>query len=293
MEREGGHSTGTRTGPSLATGPGLDTGPSLGTGPVGRPGVGTGASGTTGTGTGARASAARAGEAGPVRGGGALPSGPTAPNRRGRRMPRAVRERHMLDAAVRVFGRQGYRAAAMDDIAELAGVPQPLVHLYLRSKEDLFVACVRREAGALLAAVRGGVRAGDPAERQLRDGLHAFFQHTVRHPEGWAVLHLHARAQGESSADQVVALRTELVGLVTRLIVSAARDAGGASALGRREAVGLAQALVGAAESLAVWAGGDPSVTAREAVSTLMDLTWPGLAPHLSPIPPSPPAPHP
>lgn len=141
-------------------------------------------------------------------------------------MPRAVRERHMLDAAVRVFGRQGYRAAAMDDIAELAGVPQPLVHLYLRSKEDLFVACVRREAGALLAAVRGGVRAGDPAERQLRDGLHAFFQHTVRHPEGWAVLHLHARAQGESSADQVVALRTELVGLVTRLIVSAARDAG-------------------------------------------------------------------
>ncbi|MEU0690183.1 TetR family transcriptional regulator [Streptomyces uncialis] len=208
-------------------------------------------------------------------------------------MPRAVRERHMLDAAVRVFGRQGYRAAAMDDIAELAGVPQPLAHLYLRSKEDLFVACVHRETGALLAAVRGGARDGDPAERQLRDGLHAFFQHTVRHPEGWAVLHHHARAQGEPSATQVVALRTELVGLVTRLLVAAARDAGGASALGRREAVGLAQALVGAAESLAGWAGGDPSVTAREAASTLMDIAWTGLATRLAPISPPPPPPSP
>lgn len=279
MEREGGHGTGTPTGPGLGTGPG--------TGPGVRPGVGTGTDAATGTGTGARALGARAGETGTARGGGALPSGPTAPNRRGRRMPRAVRERHMLDAAVRVFGRQGYRAAAMDDIAELAGVPRPLVHLYLRSKEDLFVACVHREAGALLAAVRGGARDGDPAERQLWDGLHAFFQHTVRHPEGWAVLHHHARAQGEPSATQVVALRTELVGLVTRLIVAAARDAGGAPALGRREAAGLAQALVGAAESLAVWAGGDPSVTAREAASTLRDIAWTGLAARLSPVSPS------
>lgn len=65
-----------------------------------------------------------------------------------KRMPRAVREQQMLDAAVSVFGRRGYMAASMDEIAELAGVSKPLVYLYLNSKDDLFSACVDREARA-------------------------------------------------------------------------------------------------------------------------------------------------
>jgi AcrR family transcriptional regulator len=88
-------------------------------------------------------------------------------------MPRAVRERQMLDAAVRVFGERGYRAASMDDIAELAGVSKPLVYLYLNSKEELFSACIQRESAALIAAVRAGVSGGEGADRQLWDGLRA------------------------------------------------------------------------------------------------------------------------
>ncbi len=89
------------------------------------------------------------------------------------RMPRAVREQQMLDAAVRIFGRRGYMAASMDEIAELAGVSKPLVYLYLNSKEDLFSACIRREAIALTEAVRAGVRPELPADRQLWEGLRA------------------------------------------------------------------------------------------------------------------------
>lgn len=65
-----------------------------------------------------------------------------------KRMPREVRERQMMDAAVATFGQRGYRAASMDQIAELAGVSKPLVYLYLNSKEELFTACIRREAPA-------------------------------------------------------------------------------------------------------------------------------------------------
>ncbi|NEE54048.1 helix-turn-helix transcriptional regulator, partial [Streptomyces sp. SID8455] len=32
-----------------------------------------------------------------------------------KRMPRAVRERQMMDAAVQTFGQRGYRAASMDE----------------------------------------------------------------------------------------------------------------------------------------------------------------------------------
>ncbi|MER7841322.1 TetR/AcrR family transcriptional regulator [Streptomyces sp. NPDC096040] len=194
-----------------------------------------------------------------------------------KRMPRAVREQQMLDAAVRTFGRRGYMAASMDEIAELAGVSKPLVYLYLNSKEDLFTACIRREAKALTEAVRTGVHRDLPADRQLWDGLQAFFAHTAAHPDAWSVLHLQARTHGEPFAAEVAAMREEIVAFVTQLIVVAAREAHRDPDLPECEVAGLAEALVGAAESLAAWANGTPGVTAHEAAATLMNFAWAGL----------------
>ncbi|GAA3839771.1 TetR/AcrR family transcriptional regulator [Streptomyces chiangmaiensis] len=206
-----------------------------------------------------------------------------------KRMPRAVRERQMLDAAVQTFGRRGYMAASMDEIAELAGVSKPLVYLYLNSKDELFTACIRREAAALTEAVRAGVRPGFSADRQLWEGLCAFFTHTAQNPDGWSILHLRARTHGESFAAEVTAMREDIVALVTQLIAAAARDGGSpcsndggnpghrGSGLPEREIAGLAEALVGAAESLAAWANATPGVSARQAAATLMNFAWAGL----------------
>ncbi|GAA2624141.1 TetR/AcrR family transcriptional regulator [Streptomyces axinellae] len=200
-----------------------------------------------------------------------------------KRMPREVRERHMLDAAVAAFARHGYQAASMDEIAEAAGVSKPLVYLYLKSKEELFMACVRREVGALVAAVRAGTRErGAPADQQLWNGLTAFFAHTAARPDGVTVLH-RARTQGEPFAREVAAMRVEVATLVTSLLGQAARDAGCDSALAEREVSGLAHALVGAAESLAEWSNTQartaPSSapSARETAATLMNFCWSGL----------------
>ncbi|MCC3770344.1 TetR/AcrR family transcriptional regulator [Streptomyces sp. UNOC14_S4] len=196
-------------------------------------------------------------------------------------MPRAVRERQMLDAAVEVFARRGYRAASMDEIAELAGASKPLVYLYLNSKEDLFSACIRREAEALIAAVRAGVDPDAPADRRLWHGLRGFFAHTAAHPEAWAVLHCQARTHGEPFAQEVGALRQELVDVVTHLIVATAEEngGGGSAPLPWQEASGLAHALVGAAESLAGWSNGrtDKVPSERDTAETLMNFAWAGL----------------
>jgi len=201
---------------------------------------------------------------------------------RSKRVPRVVREQQMLDAAVRAFARCGYQHASMDDIAELAGVSKPLVYLYLNSKEELFAACLRREAASLVAAVRGAVERGAPPDRQLWSGLSGFFAHTARHPDGWALLHVQARTHGHPYAHEVAAMRAEIVAFVTQLIAAAARK--GAPSPERRmaaaEVSGLAHALVGAAESLADWAGdgAEPDGTsAQEAAATLMNFAWAGL----------------
>ncbi|MFD3537253.1 TetR/AcrR family transcriptional regulator [Streptomyces sp. NPDC058664] len=195
-----------------------------------------------------------------------------------RRLPRAVRERQMLDAAVRSFARHGYRAASMDEIAELAGASKPLVYLYLHSKEELFTAVIRREAQALLAVVAEAVadRSAPPDER-LWAGLLAFFTYAAEHPDSWTVLSRQARTHGEPFAGEAARMRDEITAFVAGLIGEAAREARGAAAVTERDVAALARALVGSAESLAGWADETPGVTARETAATLMDFAWSGL----------------
>ncbi|MCX4981546.1 TetR/AcrR family transcriptional regulator [Streptomyces sp. NBC_00572] len=195
-----------------------------------------------------------------------------------RRLPRVVRERQMLDAAVRCFARHGYQAASMDEIAELAGVSKPLVYLYLNSKEELFTAVIRREAQALLGVVAEAVvdRSAPPDER-LWAGLMAFFTYAAGHPESWVVLSRQARTQGEPFAGEAARMRDEITAFVAALIGEAAREARGGADITERDVAALAQALVGSAESLASWANETPGVTAKEAAATLMNFAWSGL----------------
>lgn len=187
-----------------------------------------------------------------------------------KRLPRAVRERQMMDAAVHTFGQRGYQAASMDEIAELAGVSKPLVYLYLNSKEELFVACIRREARALLGAVAAAVEGDLPPRERLWAGALAFLTHTSGHPDGWAVLSRQARAQGEPFATVAERMRAEITTYVVGVIRGATRKPCDAEA--------LAQAMVGAAEALAHWVNDSAgAVTPRQAATTLMTLAWTGL----------------
>ncbi|MFC4033083.1 TetR/AcrR family transcriptional regulator [Streptomyces polygonati] len=184
----------------------------------------------------------------------------------------------MLDAAVATFARRGYRSASMDEIAEAAGVSKPLVYLYLNSKDELFTACIRREADALTAAIRAAVEPGAPADRQLWSGLLGFFEHTAAHPDGWTLLHTQARTVGEPFAAEVALMRAEIVEFVTAQIAAAARDTDRADPIPAGcEVAALAHALVGAAESLAGWGSGSER-SGRENAATLMNFAWSGLA---------------
>ena len=56
------------------------------------------------------------------------------------RLPRTARRRQLLDAALSVFVAQGYHAAAMDDIADKAGVSKPVLYQHFPGKRDLYLA---------------------------------------------------------------------------------------------------------------------------------------------------------
>ncbi len=192
--------------------------------------------------------------------------------RRVKRLPREVRERQILDAAVLVFSERGYHNASMDEISDVAGVSKPMIYAYLGSKEDLFAACIHREATQLLAAVAAGVRTELPADMQLWHGLGAFFEYVGAHRESWRVLHRQAISQGGPFSDELLAMRGQAISLVDTLLVRVATKEG----LEKGATESLAAALVGAAESLADWWLDNPDVPSRAVASRLMNLAWIG-----------------
>jgi AcrR family transcriptional regulator len=81
-----------------------------------------------------------------------------------RRRPRAETRRDLLDAAARVFARQGLHGASVEDVSEEAGFSRGALYSNFKSKEDLFLALWeerierrRRELRELMQ------RAGGPA----------------------------------------------------------------------------------------------------------------------------------
>ena len=81
---------------------------------------------------------------------------PAAPEARTRstRLPRSARRHQLLGAALEIFVAQGYHAAAMDDIAERAGVSKPVLYQHFPGKLELYLALLDTHCDAIVAATR-------------------------------------------------------------------------------------------------------------------------------------------
>lgn len=77
------------------------------------------------------------------------------------------KRRQILDAAVRVFARQGFHATRVSDIADEAGVAYGLVYHYFRSKEEVLNELFAERWSLLLAAIEEADKAGGPHRDRL------------------------------------------------------------------------------------------------------------------------------
>src|ERR687898_2310539 len=82
-------------------------------------------------------------------------------------MPVSVDKRRLiLDAAIRVFARQGYHACRVSDIADEAGVAYGLVYHYFSSKDEVLNELFTERWSLLLAAIDEADRtAASPREK--------------------------------------------------------------------------------------------------------------------------------
>ena len=75
------------------------------------------------------------------------------------RLSRSARRAQLLVAARDVFAAQGYHAAAMDDIAERAGVSKPVLYQHFPGKLELYQALLTTYADELVEQVEAALSA--------------------------------------------------------------------------------------------------------------------------------------
>src|SRR3954469_11368552 len=77
------------------------------------------------------------------------PGSAAVPSRRTARLPRGARRLQLLRAAQDVFVAQGFHAAAMDDIADRAGVSKPVLYQHFPGKRELYLALLEEHVSEL------------------------------------------------------------------------------------------------------------------------------------------------
>jgi TetR/AcrR family transcriptional regulator, fatty acid metabolism regulator protein len=137
----------------------------------------------------------------------------------------AEKRRVILDAAVRVFARQGFHTCRVSDIADEAGVAYGLVYHYFSSKEAILDTLFLDRWDVMLAAIAET----DRTDRTPREKLHAvagFIIDSYRHdPELMKVIIVEVtRAANTFGLRHVDKIRDAYAGIAA--IVAAAQDGG-------------------------------------------------------------------
>ncbi|MDX1447678.1 MAG: TetR/AcrR family transcriptional regulator [Acidimicrobiia bacterium] len=95
---------------------------------------------------------------------------------------RRLRRDQILSSAARVFARDGFHAARMDDIAAELHLTKAALYYYCDSKEDLFVKVIESRVGLALEALEQLDPDASAAER-VRQAIHVHLRVFHEHPD--------------------------------------------------------------------------------------------------------------
>jgi TetR/AcrR family fatty acid metabolism transcriptional regulator len=184
----------------------------------------------------------------------------------------------IIDAAVRVFARNGYYNSRVSDIAREAGIASGTIYLYFRTKDEILVTLFREKMAEWVARARADISAEADAVAKLRRLVRLHFGVLEDNPELAEVVQVELR-QGHkffrgAPADEVSAY-FELIRSILDEGVAAGQVRGDVP-------VKLAtKMLFGAMDQLATsWVLGKRAYRLVEAADEVATIFLRGVAPH-------------
>ncbi len=210
------------------------------------------------------------------------PGGRESP--RGVRLPRKARRKQLLGAAQEIFVAQGYHAAAMDDIAERAGVSKPVLYQHFPGKLELYLALLDQHADDLVQKVRDALGSTTDNRSRVEASIRAYVEFVDgdgSDREGAFRLVFESDLTGEPVVRaRVERMTRECVEAIARTI---AHDTG----FREEEALLLSVGLTGLGEVGARWwlesarrsqAGVAGHLPKERAIELMVDLIWRGIS---------------
>jgi AcrR family transcriptional regulator len=190
---------------------------------------------------------------------------------RGVRLPRTERRAQLLTAAQRVFSANGYHAAAMDEIAEQAGVSKPVLYQHFPGKLDLYTALLESHVDELVGTVRDALASTTDNKQRVQAAVGAFFDF-VNGDAGAYRMIFESDLRGEPIVQSAVDRATSsCVDAITDTITA---DAG----LDEDKARLLAVGLVGLSQvSARFWLSHHSTMSRHDAVALTATLAWRGI----------------
>ena len=189
-------------------------------------------------------------------------------------MPRDQRRAQLLEAANEVFTSKGYHTAAMDDIAELAGVSKPVLYQHFPSKLDLYLALLDASCERLVEVVEDALDSTEDNAARVVATMGAFYDF-VNSASGDFRFVFESDLTGDGQVQQRLwEVNNRIADLIAEVI---AED----TDLPKERAKLLAISLVGVAQvSARYWVSGGTkkAIGLQEAKDLVSSLAWRGIS---------------
>jgi AcrR family transcriptional regulator len=187
-------------------------------------------------------------------------------------MPRPARRLQLLGAARDVFVAQGYHAAAMDEIAERAGVSKPVLYQHFPGKLELYLALLDESVDELLTAVSDALSSTNDNRQRVPATFKAFYDYVAGVGEEFRLVFESDLSNEPAVRDRLDRAMHECADMVAQFI----REDAGVSI---EEAHLLGVALVGMAQVTArYWLGTDRAIPKDAAEDLIARLAWRGIS---------------
>jgi AcrR family transcriptional regulator len=188
------------------------------------------------------------------------------------RLPRPARRRQLLGAAQEVFVAQGYHAAAMDEIAERAGVSKPVLYQHFPGKLELYLALLDESAQELVGIVREALSSTTDNKQRVPATFQAFFDFVSSSGEAFRLVFESDLSNEPAVRERLDRTMRDCAEMISQFI---REDAG----LRDDEARLLGMALVGMAQvSSRYWLSTDKAIPKDAAEQLLARLAWRGIS---------------
>lgn len=188
------------------------------------------------------------------------------------RLPRSARRKQLLAAAQQIFVAQGYHAAAMDDIAERAGVSKPVLYQHFPGKLELYLALLDTHCDAIIAKVRSAMLATTDNKERVKGAVQAYFDFVDHESEAFRLVFESDLRNDPQVRQRVERVEQGCIEAVTDTII-------GDTNLPADQAQLLAAGLVGTSgQSAQYWLANGRRTPKAEAETLVAALIWRGIA---------------